>query len=214
MLIIGETVHQGGGSSDERLGPMGAALAYANQSAGSRAHVPQIPQLRLVSSHADTVPGVVDLDGRDLPALGDESATSVAFTFPAGDRLHVHCARKWLGHLLERAWDGDAAERVTLAAYEVIANAGIHGTGIVRLAVVITDDDLVMDVVDDSPAMPRPRQADQRSESGRGLAMVELLGGGLAAWPLGAGKLVRLRIGRKTSNFTTSAGWEIGAADG
>ena len=181
----------------------------APPSAGQRAHVPRVvPALRAVASNSDGAAVEPGVDGRNLPPTG-EGSTTLAFSFPAGVMLHVHCARTWLGSLLVGAWGADDADRGTLAAYEVIANAGVHGAGVVRLAVLVDTDELVMDVVDDSPAMPKRRRAGESAEDGRGLALVELLGGELAAWPLGSGKLVRLRITRKTSAATLAAGWGL-----
>ena len=181
----------------------------APPSAGQRAHVPPVrPALRAVASNSGGVPVEPGIDGRNLPPTGEDS-TTLSFAFPAGVMLHVHCARTWLGSLLAHAWGADDAARVELAAYEVIANAGVHGAGVVRLAVLVDTDELVMDVADDSPAMPKRQPASNSAESGRGLALVELLGGELAAWPLSTGKLVRLRITRKTSAATLAAGWGL-----
>ena len=188
-------------------------VLMAPPSAGQRAHVPRVvPASRAFASNSDGVVVEPGIDGRNLPPTG-EGSTTLAFSFPAGVMLHVHCARTWLGSLLANVWGGDDAGRVELAAYEVIANAGVHGAGVVRLAVLVNTDELVMDVADDSPAMPKRRSASDAAENGRGLALVELLGGELAAWPLGSGKLVRLRIARETSAATLAAGWGLGDDD-
>lgn len=181
--------------------------------ARQRAHVPRtVPILGALASNSDPAAIGLGIDGRNLPPTG-EGSTTLAFSFPAGVMLHVRCARNWLGSVLAYAWDADDADRVELAAYEVIANAAVHGAGIVRLAVHIAEGELVMDVVDDSPVMPKRRAARADAESGRGLALVELLGGELAAWSLGLGKLVRLRISRHSSAATLAAGWGLGDDD-
>lgn len=181
--------------------------------AAQRAHVPLIPALRLVGSNSDTTPDVLGLDGRNLPLLKEESAVALAWSFPAGGLVHVRCARTWLGALLAELWDAESAYRVELAAYEVIANASVHGAGVVRVAVRIGDGDLLMDVSDDSPKLPAPRTADGEAESGRGLALVELLGGELAVGKYPHGKVVRLWIARTAPDFVLSAGWELGDDD-
>jgi anti-sigma regulatory factor (Ser/Thr protein kinase) len=178
-----------------------------------RAHVPSIPTLRLVGSNSDTAPDAPGLDGRNLPLLREESAVALAWSFPAGVPVHVRCARTWLGTLLTELWDEESAYRVELAAYEVIANASVHGAGTVRVAVRVGDEDLLMDVSDESPKLPAPRPAGAGDESGRGLAMVELLGGELAVGKYPHGKVVRLWIARTTPDSTLSAGWGLGGDD-
>lgn len=173
-----------------------AALAYADcQASGPRSHVPPIPELRSVPPHAGIASPVVDLDGRDLPVLRDESAITIAFAFPAGDPLHVQSVRPWLQAVLIAQW-GEDAETALLALHEVIANGAVHGAGTVRVSVIIGDCELIADVWDECSLMPRRYAAGEGSESGRGLLIVEGLGGRLAATPSAGGKVVRLWMSR------------------
>lgn len=166
-------------------------------SAESRSHVPQIPSLRLVTSNPGTQAPALDLDGRDLPALGEESVLTISASFPAGDPMHVHQVRSWLGSVLIERWGPDDGLLGELAAGEVIANAGIHGAGTVRVVVAIRSGEFVADVSDDSEALPKRRFATSDEVSGRGLEIVDRLGGELAILRGGVGKTVRLRMPRK-----------------
>lgn len=177
---------------------MGAALAYeCCQSSGSRSHVPPIPELRSVPPHAGTGSNVVELDGRDLPVLREESAVTIAATFPAGSPLHVSHVRSWAGEVLAERWGEDGAFAAEVAVSEVVTNASRHGCGTIRVSLVVGDGELVADVADESPQLPKIRHASDTDVSGRGLPMIISLGGKLAVLHAEIGKIVRLRIARE-----------------
>ncbi len=193
---------------DERKGTvMSTAAELAPQSA-RRSQVPGVRALRLVSPHSDTPPPAAADGRRNLPLTGEEPA-SLAFCFPSGVPLHAQCARTWLRTLLAQVWEEDSAYRVALAAHEVIANGAVHGAGVVRVSVAVTPCELLIDVCDDSPALPQRRATEAGAESGRGLDIVERLGGELEVCQLGIGKLVRLRISRHASDLDAAA-WTVG----
>jgi anti-sigma regulatory factor (Ser/Thr protein kinase) len=140
----------------------------------------------------------VDLDGRDLPVLRDESALRIAFAFPAGDPLHVSCVRPWLNSVLAARWGNDADVGL-LAVHEVLANSAVHGTGTVRAALVIGNWELVADVWDESSLKPLRGEPGTNAESGRGLLLIDQLGGRLTSDLSAGGKVVRLWLSRRPS---------------
>ncbi|MFI1964619.1 ATP-binding protein [Streptomyces pathocidini] len=97
-----------------------------------------------------------------------------------------------------RAWgvplNDDTADAIRLVASELITNAVIHGEGPVTVALYHRPGRLVIDVLDDDPAAPQASCAQSDDESGRGLALVELLASRCAWEPAGQGKRVWAEI--------------------
>ncbi|GGW82209.1 MULTISPECIES: ATP-binding protein [Streptomyces] len=80
----------------------------------------------------------------------------------------------------------------TLIVSELVANATRHGRGGCRLRLRVTDEQVIVEVCDDSPARPRLRPPAPDAESGRGLAMVRCLAERFDVTPVtGGGKRVR-----------------------
>jgi len=66
-------------------------------------------------------------------------------------------------------------ETVELLVSEVATNALVHGAGDVRVDVRTQGGAVRIEVSDDSPEVPVPREAGPDGESGRGMALVEAL---------------------------------------
>lgn len=80
----------------------------------------------------------------------------------------------------------------TLIVSELVANATRHGGGGCRLRLRVTDEQVIVEVCDDSPARPRLGPPASDAESGRGLAMVRCLAERFDVTPVtGGGKRVR-----------------------
>ncbi len=84
----------------------------------------------------------------------------------------------------------DTVEAALLLASEVVTNAVVHGDGMVQLAVSrVNGASLRVEVSDDGGGMPLVGAQRADAESGRGMAMVELMstrwGTDLAVGPLG-----------------------------
>lgn len=62
-----------------------------------------------------------------------------------------------------------------LLVSEVATNALVHGSGDVRVQAVATSVLLRVEVSDDDPGLPAPRQARDLDEGGRGLALLDAL---------------------------------------
>lgn len=93
-----------------------------------------------------------------------------------------------------RAWgvplDEETADAIRLVASELIANAVIHGSGPITVALYHTTGRLVIDVLDGSAAAPRVGSGGANAESGRGLSLVGLLALSWAWEPTDRGKRV------------------------
>ena len=86
--------------------------------------------------------------------------------------------------------EDDAVESVLLLASEVITNAVVHGAGMVHVSLDRPGAAVLrIEVADDGGGMPLIGAQREDAESGRGMAMVELLssrwGTDLAVGPLG-----------------------------
>ena len=71
--------------------------------------------------------------------------------------------------------DGTVCDTVELLVSEVATNALVHGAGDVRVDVQTQGRAVRIEVSDDSPDPPVPREAGLDGESGRGMALVEAL---------------------------------------
>jgi anti-sigma regulatory factor (Ser/Thr protein kinase) len=96
--------------------------------------------------------------------------------------------------ILWRVDDPADVDDVVLMVDELVTNAIVHGTGPVRLRLRLDGRELLAEVGDDSPLVPRPRRADPAamdwSETGRGLLLVSALADDHGTRPAGHGKVV------------------------
>src|SRR6185437_852994 len=88
-------------------------------------------------------------------------------------RLHTqHVLREWR---LEQLVDDATLLVSELLANAVKASALPVGTGLVAVRLLADRDQLLIEVWDESPDVPQLRMADDASEGGRGLVVVEAL---------------------------------------
>ncbi len=80
------------------------------------------------------------------------------------------------------------ADTAELLSSELVTNAVIHGSGEVRMEVSRHGDRLRVEVYDDDPSQPHPRERSGAEESGRGLHIVASLATAWGCTPAGAGK--------------------------
>ncbi|MBQ0988428.1 ATP-binding protein [Streptomyces sp. F63] len=111
----------------------------------------------------------------------------------AGEEREVSLARRKVVDKM-RAWgmplNDDTADAIRLVASELITNAVVHGEGPVTVTLYHRPGRLVIDVLDANPSAPQRSCARADAESGRGLALVELLASRCAWEPAGQGKHV------------------------
>lgn len=102
-----------------------------------------------------------------------------------------------------RAWgvplDDETVDAVRLVASELITNAVVHGEGPITIVLHHRPGRLVIDVLDESPAMPQMGCAEADEESGRGLELVTFLVARLEWEPCDGGKRVRAEIALHSS---------------
>ncbi|MFJ4677436.1 MULTISPECIES: ATP-binding protein [unclassified Kitasatospora] len=128
------------------------------------------------------------MEGHD-PAL---RAVGWARTLPVSSG--VRTGRSWARrHLDELGWTARApetADAVILTISELITNAHLHARSDANLVLTWDGSCLYVSVHDDSPRMPRPREAGSDATSGRGMALVDSLADDWQARPDGRGKTV------------------------
>lgn len=83
-----------------------------------------------------------------------------------------HLAASWLA---EGGVDRSTADTVVLLATELITNAIRHTDGHVQAAIGLHDDELVVQVFDESLALPNPLLAKPDDPGGHGLAVIAAL---------------------------------------
>lgn len=92
-----------------------------------------------------------------------------------------------------RDYPGDLAGTAMLLASELVTNAVEHGDGGITVLVTLSGSTLLVEVSDESPALPAPRCASTQDEGGRGLLILDTLattwgvtltegGGGKSVW--------------------------------
>jgi two-component sensor histidine kinase len=100
--------------------------------------------------------------------------------------------------LSERHLDPERIDDVVLVASELVSNAVVHATSEVDEDLDVTwdvrPDCVLIQVVDASPEMPRPRSTDETDTRGRGLSIVAALALDWGVRRTGSGKQVWARV--------------------
>jgi anti-sigma regulatory factor (Ser/Thr protein kinase) len=74
------------------------------------------------------------------------------------------------------AWGAhDLIDSAEMLVSELVTNALLYGRGPVDLTLALTGRNLRIAVTDEGTSLPTPREADDDAQSGRGLAIVEML---------------------------------------
>ncbi|HET6809669.1 MAG TPA: response regulator [Acidimicrobiales bacterium] len=107
------------------------------------------------------------------------------------DTRDVARARRFLSDQCRRWGCADIAEDAVLVATELVTNALVHAGSQCRLTARLASGVLRLEVGDEGPGVPDPRDTSGTDESGRGLLLVSVL---CSAWGVdatrGAGKVV------------------------
>lgn len=106
-------------------------------------------------------------------------------------------ARAAVAALSEELGLEDLTDDVMLIVSEMVTNAFRHASPPVALEIHSEGDRVLVSVADSSPDQPRPRVADEASEGGRGLLLVDLLSDGHGVRPDPPGKTVWAALPRR-----------------
>ncbi|MBC7374563.1 MAG: ATP-binding protein [Frankiales bacterium] len=138
------------------------------------------------SVHADAAQALQHVDDRSAaPRKRIELPSS-----PEGPGL----ARVAVASALSRLGLGALDDDIALVVSEMVTNAVRHGRAPVVLELETAADAVVIAVDDASPLAPRCREADDQSEGGRGLMLVDLLSTEHGVRPQPPGKTVWARL--------------------
>ncbi len=140
-------------------------------------------------------------DVRELRSAGSvrrrEALAETGELVLRAERSAPRAARHWIMRAVAAAGVHGASNQVVeLLAGELVANAVLHGPsdGEIRVHVRIYQDEVRVEVTDESPARPRVRRPEPTDPNGRGMALVATLS---SAWGV-----ERLDDGGKTVWFT------------
>lgn len=103
-------------------------------------------------------------------------------------------AREFLRQVHCATHQPDGSDRAQLLVTELVTNAVRHGLPPLRVRVECDQDSVVVRVGDASPARPVLREAALEDESGRGVALVDLLSDAWGIEPAEDGKHVWFRL--------------------
>lgn len=113
-------------------------------------------------------------------------------------------ARRAVAALSDELALEELADDVTLVVSEMVTNAFRHATPPVALEIHSDDDRVLVSVDDGSPDQPAPRVADDGSEGGRGLLLVDLLSDEHGVRPDPPGKTVWAALSRRREDPPSS----------
>lgn len=124
-----------------------------------------------------------------LDTVGRPSATTATKRFPPALES-VRAARKYLEAHCTTWGCGQVTEIATLIVSELATNAVVHAGSAFDVTITRLPDVLRIDVSDESGDAPEPRLADEASEGGRGMLLVDALSNAWGIDPTETGKIV------------------------
>jgi anti-sigma regulatory factor (Ser/Thr protein kinase) len=99
------------------------------------------------------------------------------------DPTSVRAARQFIAAALEEWHHPELLEAAVLLTSELVTNAVLYARTAISIVVDLTADRLRVEVIDNNPLPPMPRDVDDDATSGRGLALVEAMS---RAWGIDA----------------------------
>lgn len=106
------------------------------------------------------------------------------------DPASVAVARGFAVRTCSRWGFADVCDVIALLVSETVTNAVVHAGSDIDLRLSVEDGRMRVQVIDESPAPPRPQHADVAAEGGRGLALLDALADAWGSMPWGDGKAV------------------------
>jgi DNA-binding NarL/FixJ family response regulator len=144
-------------------------------------------------SQKHLVPQLIEVAG--VMAAAQEALSQAGCTL-AADLKSAREARAFVDEVLAR-WDAaDTIDVVVLLVSELVTNAVVHAGSEVDLSVRLLPDVVRVEVVDTSPVIPSPQDADDHDTSGRGLAIMDAMASAWGIDPLPDGKRVWFEVPR------------------
>jgi CheY-like chemotaxis protein len=127
-------------------------------------------------------------------AIANQAAGVVSHSFPS-DVGSAQAARRFIrGQLAGR--DDGVLSAIELLVSELVTNAVLHATSAPRVDVALTSDLARIEVYDDDPTLPTPRDPGPAVVGGRGLLLVDRLSARWGAEARGSGKVIWFEIDR------------------
>lgn len=167
-----------------------ADLQVASRSAGAVGYLTKDTPARRLAAEIDAVVGLV---GAVEQVLAEASQRFDQ------DAQSARAARRFVSQALT-GWDddeGDLTDTVTLLVSELVTNAVVHAGSDVEVMVRLTPTAAWVEVTDASASDIKPRDATSDEDSGRGLALVDMLARRWGVRPrAGGGKTVWFEIDR------------------
>ncbi|GGS24225.1 hypothetical protein GCM10010252_74270 [Streptomyces aureoverticillatus] len=126
--------------------------------------------------------------------MSDASVRAVGWaqSFPVSQG--VRAGREWArAHMENLGWtktDPDAVDSVVLAVSELVTNAHHHAHTSAQVVLTWDGQALHLSVHDSGPGAPAPREPDDSSVGGRGLAIVDALADTWSIHPTADGKTI------------------------
>ncbi|HMC42897.1 MAG TPA: response regulator, partial [Acidimicrobiales bacterium] len=155
----------------------GGAVAYMEKTVSSRRLV---DELLAVSGLLDAV----------------EEALAEARVLLAEDLTSGQSARRFVAEALDAWRASDVLQLVQLLLTELVTNSVVHARSDVDVAVLLGPRNIRVEVADSNPVLPEPRDVDETSTSGRGLALVRDLSERWGAEARAQGKVIWFEVAR------------------
>jgi anti-sigma regulatory factor (Ser/Thr protein kinase) len=121
------------------------------------------------------------------------ASTGASGAWPA-ESQSVPAARRLVREHLSGTALADLCDDAELLVSELVANVVLHVGGTVAVTVRATEQDVVVEVTDDSPLVPQVRMFSHTSSTGRGMRLVHSLSAEHGITPRADGKTVWARL--------------------
>ncbi len=128
-------------------------------------------------------------------ATNPEVMSSTTASFPA-EASSATSARHFVAGFLDPLVDDDLVDVAALLTTELATNSVLHARSAIDVGVTVSPAEVRVEISDAHPGRPRRVHADERSTSGRGLAIVEHLSDEWGVAHRGAGKGVWFALHR------------------
>ena len=162
-------------------------LAHRAMAGGAVAYLEKTVSSRLLVDELLAVSGLLD---------AVEEALAEARVRFAEDLTSGQSARRFIADALDEWRASDVVHIVQLLVTELVTNSVVHAHSDVDVAVLLGARNIRVEVTDSNPVLPQPREVDETSTSGRGLALVRDLSDRWGTEARADGKVVWFEVAR------------------